>query len=100
MTSAPMIEKGMMHIVHTLHPQVLSTQPRPNPVKPDATYCTPSSIPVAVAAAFFPPKSAEAVPESMPCTPKIQMQEKPIRPEASIALCVKPSASTESACPT
>ena len=31
-------------------------------------YCIPSNMPVAVAAAFLPPKSIDAVPESMECT--------------------------------
>src|SRR5260370_38500753 len=98
MTTAPTTEKGMIDAVQTPQPQVLRIQPRPKPVKPEARYCTPSSMPVAVAAAFLPPKSAEAVPESIPWTPKTQMQGKPTRPEASRGFLVSPADSSESAC--
>ena len=43
----------------------------PNPVNAPPTYCMPSNMPAAVAAARFPPKSIDAVPESIECTIEI-----------------------------
>lgn len=53
---------------HAPQPYVSSIQPIPTPTAVPPMYCIPSNIPAAVAAAFFPPKSIEAVPESMEWT--------------------------------
>ena len=55
-------------------------------MSPLATYWMPSSIPAVVAAAFRPPKSIEAVPDNIPCTPKMNMHENPTRKAAAPGL--------------
>jgi hypothetical protein len=90
MMKAPTRLKGMMQATHIQawagawpaaatpsQPYVFSTQPKPKPVRPLPMYCTPSSAPATVAAALRPPKSMEAVPESIPWTPKMNMAVKP-----------------------
>ena len=51
--------------------------------------------PVTVAAPRVPPKSIDAVPDSMPCTPKIHMQQKPIMKAASPGTRAAPRISSE-----
>ena len=69
------------------------------PVRPEARYCTPSSSPATVEAVFVPPKSMEAVPVSMPCTPNIHIQTTPIMNEAMNGEAVAPSIYKEAICP-
>ena len=82
----PIRENGTIIKVQTPQPNLSRNPPRRNPVKPAATYCTPSRSPVTVAAALVPPKSMEAVPESIPWTPKIHKQVIPIIKEAAIGV--------------
>ena len=49
-------------------PKLSSSQPMPKPTNEPPTYCMPSNRPAAVAAARLPPKSIEAVPESIEWT--------------------------------
>ncbi len=81
--------------VQAPQPNLSRKCPSRKPVRPEARYCTPSSIPATVAAPFVPPKSIEAVPVSMPCTPKIHMHVKPIMNAARPGAAARPRMRSE-----
>ena len=85
MRMAPMRENGMIIQTQISHPSSFRKWPRRKPVSPLARYWTPSRRPVTVAAPLVPPKSMEAVPESMPWTPKIHIQVNPTMKAAMAA---------------
>lgn len=85
--------------VHALQPSRSRKWPSKKPVRPLARYCTPSRMPATVAAPLVPPKSIEAVPVSIPCTPKIHTQVKPIIKAASAGAEAQPSTRSEAICP-
>src|SRR5205814_925402 len=96
---APIAENGTSEYVHTPQCHTSRILPSPKPVSPAPTYCTPSSSPVAVAAAFLPPKSIDAVPDNMPCTPKIHTHENPIMNAATPFDVTRPSTRRLTTCP-
>src|SRR5580765_1962167 len=70
-STAPNPENPIMLGPHAPQPLCSSSQPMPKPTNEPPTYCMPSNMPAAVAAARWPPKSIDAVPESIECTIEI-----------------------------
>jgi hypothetical protein len=98
MRSAPISANPIMLGPQAPHPHVSSIHPIPDPTAAPPIYCMPSNIHVAVAAAFLPPKSIEAVPESIEWTmliaselttkaAMIQLRPGPIHTTARQSVC-------------
>src|SRR4029078_9506910 len=74
MSTAPTAANPIMLEPQAPQPRLSRSPPMPEPTDEPPMYCMPSNMPAAVAAARLPPKSIDAVPDSIECTIEIAIE--------------------------